>query len=123
MDLDKQAETAEYPSSGQFQQQRSKDARANAELLLKMQTRLHSWHPHGISQNLCVKFKSSGGAAETPNVKRELIGPKPPTFRVLRINPWPGNHAAASADGLVVDNANDNAAGQGRRFRIVLERR
>ena len=32
----------------------------------------------------------------------------------------PGNHAAASADGLVVDNANDNA-GQEEGFEIVLK--
>ncbi|CCK00862.1 Phage capsid and scaffold [Cronobacter sakazakii 701] len=31
-----------------------------------------------------------------------------------------GNHAAASADGLVVDNANDNA-GQEEGFEIVLK--
>lgn len=66
MDLDKQAELREYLKLvGQFQQQRSKDARANAELLLKDADQTHSQRMDFANLMRQVQIPS-GGVAETP---------------------------------------------------------
>ncbi|HBD4475980.1 TPA: portal protein, partial [Shigella flexneri] len=66
MDLDKQAELREYLRLvGQFQQQRSKDARANAELLLKDADQTHSQRMDFANLMRQVQIPS-GGVAETP---------------------------------------------------------
>ncbi|QLY47101.1 portal protein [Escherichia coli] len=66
MDLDKQAELREYLKLvGQFQQQRSKDARANAELLLKDAGQTHSQRMDFANLMRQVQIPS-GGVAETP---------------------------------------------------------
>lgn len=66
MDIDKQAEFREFLKlMGQFQQQRSDDARANADLLLKDADQTHSQRMDFA--NLMRQVKTpSGGVAENP---------------------------------------------------------
>ena len=66
MDIDKQAEFREFLKlMGQFQQQRSDDARANADLLLKDADQTHSQRMDFA--NLLRQVQTpSGGVAENP---------------------------------------------------------
>ncbi|ELQ6121951.1 portal protein [Cronobacter sakazakii] len=68
MDLDKQKELREVLKTvGQFQQQRSEDARANAELLLKSNDQSHK-HGMDVANHLQLQRQNipTGGVAEMP---------------------------------------------------------